>query len=1095
MILGCLHLNAAVFSQNINISGRNVSLETVFSKIEKQTGYMFFSKVELIREMPKVNVNFKNLPLRDALEELLGKLSLSYTIFDKNIVIKPLYTGSGEKPGAPTVLIGKVVDEWDNPMPGVSIRLKGTSLVVVTNREGQFVTAPIVDPEAVLQISYVGYETQEFKVSVLKNPVIVRLKQTISDLDQVQVMAYTTTTKRLNTSNTVTITAEEIAKHPVQNVLEILKDRVPGLYIQQNTGVAGGSYDVTIRGSSTFRGGAPLYIIDGVAFPADKTLPLASRNANGTNASNQFLGGNALNYLNPADVESIDVLKDADATAIYGSRGAFGVILITTKKGRAGKSRLNVNTNTGFVTRGSFPKLLNLEQYLMIRREALANDGVSPGAGDLDLNGTWPTDRFTDWQKELMGSAGLSNTVNASYSGGTGNTNFLIAGTYNRQGSIDKGKGSVRSGSGRFDINTTSPNSKFYIDLSGSYGTNLNDVVPIEFSLSANNLTAPNAPPFTLPDGSLNWTDYAASHPLFQAASGNPLAALNLTYKNTTNNLTANTELRYKPIKGLTLTTRFGYNLLSTNEFSATPSTYFNPNTNSATSTTSYVNNFSVGTINADPNARYEFAFGKKGVLSATVGATLQDQVTLVNNVRGTNFTNDALLLNPATAVTVVSGYNRTVTRYMGVFSVINYNWDNKYILNLNGRVDGSTKFTPGNRNGTFGSVGATWLVSEEPWFKNNISFVSFAKIISSFGVLGGDGIENYLYLDRYTAQSTPYQGKPVLLTAGSSNPDLRWEKKTSFDLALNLEFFKGRISVLANYFRNVSTDLLTLQPLASTTGNQNYLENTSAKIENKGYEFSFNTRNFQGKNFSWTTNFQISLYRNKLLSYPNVDRIAANFSVIEGKTVNGIKLLNYVGVDPKTGYYFYKTPAGVVGQNTFALSPNSVSDRTEFVDLQPRFFGSISNSLTYKSFTVGFTFTGRKRMGLNFMGQQASTPGFFNLNSGISALKRWQKEGDITTVPRATANPLNNLFAQSLFKYSTGAYEMITYARLQNLSLNYSFNPEVLKKAGISVLSIFLRGENLLTISKYGDMDPENLNVGATPQMSTFTAGFNVTF
>jgi len=538
-----------------------------------------------------------------------------------------------------------------------------------------------------------------------------------------------------------------------------------------------------------------------------------------------------------------------------------------------------------------------------------------------------------------------------------------------------------------------------------------------------------------------------------------------------------------------------GYNTLSTNEFSATPSTYFNPNINSAASTTSYVNNFSIRTINADQNARYEAKLGKKGSLIATTGITLQDQVTLSNSVRGTNFTNDALLLDPTTAVTVVSGYNRVVTRYIGFFGVLNYNWDNKYILNLNGRIDGSTKFSERYHDGTFGSIGAAWLVSEEPWFKDNLPFISFAKLNSGYGISGTDGIANYLFLDRYTAQSNTYQGKPVLITSGPSNPDLRWEQKTSFDLGLNLEFFKGRIGLLTSYFRNVSSDLLTLQPLASTTGNQNYLENTSGKIENKGYEFTLNTRNVQTKNFTWSTSFQISLYRNKLLAYPNADRIAANFSAVEGKSVNGIKLLNYVGVDPTAGYYFYKTPAGVVGQNTFALNPNNIADRTEFVDLQPRYFGSISNSFSFKSFSLDFTFTGRKRMGLNFMGQQSFTPGFFNMNSGISALVRWQKEGDITNVPRATTNVLNNLFGQALFKQSTGAYEMITYARLQNLNLNYSMNPDKLKKAGISVLSVFLRGENLLTISKYGDMDPENLNVGATPQMRTFTAGFNVTF
>lgn len=1083
MIIGCIHVSAAVYSQNINLSERNVSLESVLHKMEKQSGYTFFSNSEFIGALPNVSLYVKNATLSEALDALLSRVSLSYSIVGKTVVITPVSESvNGIKKMDALLIIGAVLDEQGKPIPGANVKVKGTIQRTVTDQDGKF-RILVLSTDVILQISYVGFQPREIPVKGLKNPFVIELKAVTSDLDQIQVMAYTTTTKRLNTSNSVTITAEEIAKHPVNNILDAIKDRVPGLFVEQRTGNPGGSYNVTIRGTSSFGANSPLYIIDGVSFPANGTLPFAPRNSGGTSTANQFLGGNALNYLNPADVESIDILKDADATAIYGSRGAFGVILITTKKGKQGKPRLNVNSYTGFVVRGSFPKLLNTDQYLMLRREALKNDGLTPSATDLDLNGTWPQDRYTNWQKELMGGDGLTNTVNATYSGGSGNTNFLIGTNYNKQGSIQLGKGSNRGGGARFDINNTSPDNKFYIDFSGSYSSTVNDAIPIDFSGSTTTLSAPNAPPLYLPNGQLNWE-----------TGSNPLSALNLTYRAVTNNLTANTEFRYKPVKGLTLTTRLGYNVLTTNEFSATPTTYFNPAVNSVANTTSYVNNFNIRTINIDPNARYQITLGKKSTLSAIVGATLQDQSNMLNTIRGTNFTTDALLVNPATAVSVVPTYNKTVSRYIGFFGVLNYNWDNKYILDINARTDGSTKFAPGHRFGTFGSIGGAWLISEEKWFKDNIPFISFAKLNGSIGTLGGDGISNYQYLDRYQALTTTYQQKPVLIPQGPSNPDLHWEKKTSRDIALNLEFFKGKISILANYFRNVSSDLLTAQQLADVAGFQIFTQNTPGEIENKGYEFSLRTRNVEAKNFSWSTYFQISVYRNKLLSYDNLGKVGANFNYIIGQTVNGIKLFKYAGVDPETGNYFFVSPKNGTGQNLFGINLNTVSDRTEFADLQPRFFGSISNTFTYKAFTVDFTFTGRKRMGLNFQGQQPNSPGFFNVNSSINALDRWQKPGDITDVPKATTNFLDNQVGQANFKTSTGAYEMITYAKLQNLSINYNFKAEFLKKAHISVLSVFLRGENLLTISKYGDMDPENLSVSATPPLRVFTAGFNIT-
>lgn len=1081
MILGCLHLNAAVFSQSINISERNVSLETVFAKIEKQTGYLFFTKVELIREMPKVNVNFKNLPLRDALEELLGKLSLSYTIFDKNIVIKPIVPKTGNRvENAPLLILGVVQDESSKPIPGANIKVKGTMQNVVTDTEGKF-RIIVVSMDAVLQVSYIGYVTREIDLKDFRNPMVITLKTSTSDLDQVQITAYGSTTKRLNTGNTITIGAAEIAKHPVTNVLQILKDRVPGMFVEQRTGLPGGSFNVQIRGNSSYNKNSPLFIIDGVAYPGGEELPLVKPGGN----RNQFLGGDALNYINNGDIESIDILKDADATAIYGSRGAYGVVIITTKKGKGGAPKLSINSNVGFMMRNKLPQMLNTQDYLMLRREAFKNDNLTPGVNDLDVNGTWPEDKYTNWQQELLGKSAVVNDISASYSGGANNINFLMSGTYHNEASVAKGKGSNRGGNARFNINTTSLNQKFSIDVGGSYNSTVNDVVPIDFSGDVGTISAPNAPSLLLPDGNLNWE-----------RGSNPYAALNLDYKQTANNILASTDLVYKPVKGLSLKTRIGFNQLTVKEFRSTPSTYFNPATiaTELRNTTSYVNNIGSRTWSVDPFAVYEIAVGKKGKLTVTAGANIQDKIETRSVITGTDFISDALLINPALGGAVASTYDAATFRQLGMFTTVNYNWNNKYILNLTGRRDGSTKFGPGNRFGNFWAVGATYIITEEKWIKENLPFLSFAKIRGSYGLAGGDGIPNYIFLPRYVVTSGPngYQGNASFSPTTPENRNLHWETKKTTDVQMLLEFLKGRISIDGTYYKGNASDLLVQFPLASMTGATQFPSNSDVLIQNTGYEIALITKNISGRNFKWSSNFSVTKDKNVLKYFPTLKGLLQAFDAEVGKSTQGVKVYKYSGVDPETGNYFFTNAAGVTAQHLFfTLTQN---DKTEFIDKAPVFYGMVTNSLSYKSFSLDFSISVRRRNGLNYLGQQQFTFGQFNQNSSVSVLDRWQKPGDITDVPKVSTNGLNSLLQLNNFRQSTGAYELITYARLQNASLSYNFNPALLKKIRVNNLSVFLRGENLLSVSKYGDMDPESLAVTATPPLRVFTFGMNVT-
>ncbi len=1090
MILGCVQLHAAVFSQTINLSERNVSLETVFSKLEKQSGYTFFTKLELIQAMPKVNVSFKNATLTEALDQLLSKLSLSYSIVDKTVVIKPSVTlFENINKVAPVLVIGTITDEKDIPMPGVNIKVKGTDLRVVSDANGKF-RILVTGVDVVLQISYIGYVTQEFKVSNIKSPFIIKLKVASSDLDQVQILAYGTTTKRLSTGNTFTIKSEEIEKNPVPNILQVLENRVPGLSVVQNSGQVGGSFTVRVRGMNGFNNIDPLYIVDGVAFPAGGNnynpngqpggLPTLQNNR-GRGVAGQ-LGGNALNYINPNDIESIDVLKDADATSIYGSRGAYGVILITTKRGKAGKPRLSININRALSVTGTFPDLLNTADYLTIRREAFKNDGLTPGASDLDVNGTYPEDAYTNFAKEITGSTASTTRLNASYSGGTDLTSYSVSGTYNDQGNVLRSSGYSRDGGLRFNLGTLTPNKKFGFDLNGSYNSTVNTMTPYDFTGDAAVLRAPNAPSYFNPDGTLNWK-----------VPSNPFGYLNTIYKGVTNNMLANATFNYRPAKGLTIKAVLGFNSLSGDELRALPSTVFDPATAPATINSNMVsasNIYNIRTMSFEPYANYVTKLGHEGTLTVNAGATFQDKLNYQSVITGSGYVADARLNNPAAGTTVSSTFNKYVTRYMGYFSSIGYNWANKYILSLSGRYDGSAKFGPEHRFGTFGSVAGAYIFTEEKWIKETLPFLSFGKLKASYGTSGGDGIPTYLYIATYST-GTAYLGNTVFTTNSIANGDLHWEFNKKRDFGLTLGFFKDRITLDLDYYKNTSSDQLINQPLSSITGATTIAINSAAVIQNTGYEFSLSSNNIENKNFKWSTSAVLTIPNSKLISFPpGLALPSVNYVV--GLPLSNVKLYNYIGVDPETGYYNYINAAGVKGAYNVLAGGLGTNDKTENLNVGVKYFGSISNSFSYKQLSLDFTFALQNKVGPNFQGSISYLPGSYNQNLTTWALDRWQNPGDITNVPRATTNLLVNLLAPNNFKQSTGAYERITYARLQNVNISYSLSNSFLKRINLNNLRIFLQGQNLLTISKYGSLDPENLSLTILPPLRVFSLGLN---
>lgn len=1097
LIASIMQVSASGFAQKVTYTAKEISLKQLFKEIKKQTGYSVIWGTGTINPDAQLNVNFSDTPLDQVMKISLKDQSATYTLDKKTIVIKegvPLVSETSKR--EQLLVNGKILDKFSKPLAGVNITLKNSKNSATSMAEGNYALLAN-DGSDVVVYSYIGYKTQEIKASdpATKNVVMA---EDIGELDQVQILGYSTTTKRLNTGSTYTVKSEELQKNPVPNVLQALQNRVPGVTIVQKTGVRGGAFDVKIRGTNGFNNVDPLYVIDGVVYPAGGVngniqgngLPLIGGvNTGGPIVSGTgiFKGGNALNYINMEDIESVDILKDAAATAIYGSRGAYGVILITTKKGKEGIPTLNLNLERGVEVNGTKRDLLNTADYLAMRREAFKNDGLTPSASDVDVNGVYPEDRYTDFQELYQGLAAATTKFNGRYSGGNNGTNYMISGGYEKARDVQNAKGAIRKGDFKVNFNTKTPNNKLSIDVSAGYSSEVNDMVHFDFS-GGGIAIAPNSPLPFLPDGQLNWD-------LVNNEFDAPMR--NSTFKGVTNNLLSSTNLVYKPIKGLLIKATMGYNVLGGTEDLAVPSTVFNPKTSNRNQLTwATSNDWNIRSWTIDPTISYTIQALKKGTLDVTLGTSFGDKKVNRTLIDGRGFSSDALLNNPTTATNVSSRIVVYNERFLGYFGLLNYNWNRKFLVGVSARYDGSTSFGPGSRFGLFGSGSAAYIFSEEKWIKERLSFLSFGKLRASIGTVGGSGIRPFQYLSTYLVQQL--SGITVTTPRLLANPDLHWEKNTKKDLGLDLGFFNDRINLSVGVYKNRITDQLGARPLSTVTGFNNVTTNIPAVLENKGFELSFITRNVESKNFSWTTNIVFSQGSDKLVSFPD-DLVLPNSAWQVGRSINVVALYNYVGVNPETGLYNFINKAGLQDQFTgFAFlgqpSLNEAVDKTAFVNNSPKFNGSVSNTIRYKSISVGFVFSFVNKMGRNYNGQQFTLPGYFNQNASYTTYnKRWQKPGDITSVPRSTSNALVAFLSQANFRASTGAYERIIYSKLQNVSISYDMPVALAKKLHLKKMSLNLNGQNLLTISKYGTLDPDNMDAGALPSLRVFNLGLNL--
>ena len=959
------------------------------------------------------------------------------------------------------------VSDASGALPGVIVMVKGSTRSTISDADGKFSIAASAGD--VLVFSFTGYKTVEV-VAGAQSSLSITLQEDSTQLEELTINAgYYSVKQKESTGSIARITAKDIEKQPVANVLATMQGRMAGVNVIQNSGMPGGGFDIEIRGINSLRmdGNSPLYIIDGV--------PYSSQSIGSTYTSgNMPVQNSPLNSINPADIAAIEILKDADATAIYGSRGANGVVLITTKKGQQGKTTFSADYTGGIGRVTNFMSLMNTQQYLAMRREAFQKDGVSQyPASAYDVNGTWDQERYTDWQKELIGGTAQYNTLQASLSGGSSQTQFLVSGSFNKQTTVFPGDFQYKRANGHVNVNHQSADSKFKITFSCNYTVQDNDMPTADLTRDAITL-APNAPALYDEQGNLNWEG---------GTFNNPLAKIEGTIKSKTYDLLANSVISYDLGAGFLVKGNFGYTDLRQNQLNLLPSTTFNPSYGLGSEVSSvFDNTLQRNSYIAEPQLTWDMDFGKAKI-QLLAGSTFQEQQARQTVTMGEGFSSNSLIENPASAAyTTVLSSDESIYRYQAFFGRANFNWDGKYIINLTGRRDGSSRFGPGKKFAYFGAVGGAWLFSKEK-FMEKIPFLSLGKLRASYGTSGNDQIGDYQYLDTYSISGSTYQGVAGLMPSRLFNPEYGWETNQKLELALELGFLKDKIRTTLSFFNNRSSSQLVGIPLPSTTGFSELMGNLDATVQNSGFECSVGTTNISHRDFEWSSNFNISFIKNKLVSFPNLEGSTYANRYIIGEPLNIVRVYHYTGIDPQSGRYTFEDING-----DGAIS--ATEDKGIIKDLNPKYYGGLQNQLRYKGITLDFLLQFVKQLNFN-ENYRMPMPGTM-ANQATDVTSHWQAEGaDGDYQAYSNSNALRRA-ANTFFTQSDAAIGDASFIRLKNVSLSYALPKEWTKKF---TCSISFQGQNLMTWTAYKGVDPEFRSSGYLPPLKVFITGIHVTF
>lgn len=1107
LITAILQVSANSFAQKISLSEKNASLNKVFDQIRSQTGYDFFFTTSILQQARPVTVNVKNEELETVLKKIFEGQDLEYAINKKSVMVTkktPSFLDRVVDAFTPPIDIsGLVLDEKGLPLAGVTVRVKGSSKATSTDNAGKFYLAG-VDDDAVIEFRMVGYKTLELSSKGKFDGLKMEIAE--KELEEV-VVAYGKTTQQALTGAVTVVRGEQIESLPNRSFDKSLQGLVPGLQITQGTGQPGGGLsNMVLRGISTATDVTagqtarnPLIVIDGI--------PVSQDAFQFSNFSNTTPVTNPLAQLNPSDIESISVLKDAAAIALYGSKASNGVVLVTTKQGKPGKTIFNFRHQTDI---SSKPKgnveVLNQQEYLELlyqtyRQTPKVVSGVTTAWTDADiftdLRTKFPTKAdgsfypSPNWYDALYTDNAMTHSMEAGLSGGNEKSTFYLNFEYTKQNGAVTKTGFDRK-STRFNFETH-PSSWLKLGTNTSLSYNIQNYSNASESASGDAAALTMSPlnPVRLEDG-----NYKLVYPFgLLAEAPNPAAEADYNIqKNTAYRALSKLYAEVKFLKNLTFNSNLGVDfMLAESKEKNDPRFYAISASLSlpkiAEKDERRANIIHTNTLNFNQN------FGRDHTLNLLLG---QEAQIITLKLTGAEAVGTAATLpyyeqlnSPGyTMSRIIGTYNRQTL--LSVFGQANYGYKNRYFLSGSVRKDGSSKFGDQSQWGTYWSTGAGWVITEENFVKERLTWLDYLKLRGSIGAAGNSSaVDALTRFDKLSLKK--FQGSSAVTPEGLGNSQIQWEQTFSWNAGVEIRLLKERISFNADFYNKKTTGLIYTTNLSSLSGAGSVQDNIG-NMKNNGIELTLLGTIIQNKEFRWSINANWSTNQNKLVK-ANVASASIsdgnNLANEEGRNFNSFYMPIWAGVNPVDGKPQWLDADG---------KPTGIyaNAKREFVGKpQPDGFGAVTNSINYKGFNLSFQFL--YQYGLEMYDNTLSvmlSDGFYPyLNQVKQTLNFWKQPGDLAINPRRSLTNTDRGASPStryLFKGD--------YIKLQNMTIGYNFPKGKLKNLGLKALKFYLQGNNLALFTLFPGPDPDNSNVGggagfAYPILRSFSAGLNASF
>jgi TonB-dependent starch-binding outer membrane protein SusC len=960
-------------------------------------------------------------------------------------------------------ITGKIVSDDGTPLPGATILLTGSLRGAVSKSDGTYqITVP--SSASILEFSYVGYVKKQVTVGVQKIIDVV-LNQEAKSLSEVVIVGYAVEQKALLTGSVDVVKSDKLRDLPISTIDGLMQGQASGVQVSQNSGTPGGVTSVRIRGVSSISGSnQPLYVIDGI--------PVITGDYAQVGYEGQ--GINALSDLNPNDIESISVLKDAAAASIYGARASNGVVVITTKRGSNQKTQISFNSYMGIQQVEHTLKMLNARQWMEYRND-LAGTTVYTQE-DMD---NITTD--TDWQKIIFRNAPSSN-YELTANGGNEKTKFFMSGDYFKQQGILIGTDYQRL-NGRLNVDHSITEK---LTVGASIGLTYSKTNRVEGDQTLhgplpNGISTPAIYPVYNPDGSYN-----QDGPYSNAVSiANEAINQNFSFRTL-----SNAYLNYQIFPHLSFSSKWGMDFLNFREHAYESTKTVQGAKYNGLGFETYTNVINIVSNNI---LKYQASINKND-FEFLLGYSFERYQDRSSFIRGQDFADQNLQYLNSAATIVSASSDATNSGIRSFFGRVNYNYNNKYIASVSGRADASSKFGENNRTGFFPSASLAWRIGEEDFLKG-LQALSELKIRTSYGLTGNDDITPFLYAELYGV--TSYGGASGIYPSSIPNPDLKWETTAQFNLGLDVGLYDNRIFLTVDLYNKQTKDLLLDRPLPESSGFSSITENIG-KVQNKGVEFSISTNNLVGE-LKWNTQINFSANRNKVIKLYNgqpIDDIGRGSNrVMEGEPVGIFYSYKSLGVDPSTG--------DIVFADMDHDGKITAADRTKIGDPHPDFIGGITNSFSFKGFDLSI-FLQFSHGNDVFNGSRLFLESLQGGDNQLAAVtRRWKKPGDITDIPRATSDPVK---AAENKRVSSRFIEDGSYLRVKNVTFGYSFNKKLISKLHLTNLRLYFTSQNLLTFTNYTGLDPEvnylgddNTVIGTDfftyPQARSFNFGVNLKF